>query len=98
VGRGRGHLTRGNRRLASKPKPAELPFAASDLIALGLTPRQAEILSWLTVGKTDGEIAKILAISPRTVSHTLARIYRKLDVDNRVAAVAHAIRRTGHSR
>jgi DNA-binding CsgD family transcriptional regulator len=59
----------------------------------GLTPRQTEILAWLAAGKTDAEIAKILAISPRTVSHTLARVYRKLGVENRVAAVAHALRR-----
>jgi DNA-binding CsgD family transcriptional regulator len=68
---------------------------AGDLVALGLTERQAEILVWLAVGKTDGEIAKILAISPRTVSHTLARVYRKLGVENRVGAVTHALRHSG---
>jgi DNA-binding CsgD family transcriptional regulator len=61
-----------------------------------LTPRQSEILGWLVAGKTDGEIAEILAISPRTVSHTLARVYRKLGVHNRAAAVAYAVRQGGH--
>lgn len=74
------------------------PLAADDLILLGLTPRQAEILAWLAAGKTDAEIAKILAISPRTVSHTLARIYRKLGVENRVAAVTHALRHSSRAR
>jgi DNA-binding CsgD family transcriptional regulator len=69
--------------------------ATADLVALGLTARQAEILVWLVAGKTDGEIADILAISPRTVSHTLGRIYRKLGVHNRVAAVACAVRQEG---
>ena len=36
-------------------------------------------------------IADILAISPRTVSHTLERIYRKLDVTTRTAAAARAL-------
>jgi DNA-binding CsgD family transcriptional regulator len=79
--------------LVSKAKAgAAAPIAAEDIAALGLTTRQAEILTWLASGKTDREIAKILAISPRTVSHTLALIYRKLGVENRVAAVAHALR------
>jgi DNA-binding CsgD family transcriptional regulator len=79
-------------RVATKARPAGSPLAADDLVALGLTPRQAEILAWLAVGKTDAEIAAILAISPRTVSHTLARVYRKFGVENRVAAVTYALR------
>lgn len=75
-----------------KSKAGEAPPVAGDLMSLGLTERQAEILAWLAVGKTDGEIAKILAISPRTVSHTVARVYRKLGVENRVAAVTRALR------
>lgn len=58
------------------------------LPTLGLTRRETEILTWLSRGKTDGEIATILDISPRTVSHTLERVYRKLGVETRVAAIA----------
>ncbi len=79
--------------MTSKTKSGATPaLTIGDLIPLGLTARQAEILAWLAVGKTDGEIAEILTISPRTVSHTLARIYRKLGVENRVGAVTHALR------
>jgi DNA-binding CsgD family transcriptional regulator len=66
-------------------------LSADDLAAVGLARREAEILSWVAIGKTDAEIADILAISPRTVSHTLERIYRKLGVATRTAAAARAL-------
>jgi DNA-binding CsgD family transcriptional regulator len=62
------------------------------LEALRLTPREAEVLAWLAAGKRDQEIALILAISPRTVQHHLERLYEKLDVETRNAAVAVALR------
>jgi DNA-binding CsgD family transcriptional regulator len=65
---------------------------AEQLAALGLAPREAEILTWVAVGKSDAEIAQILAISPRTVSHTLERVYRKLGVETRTAAAMRALR------
>ena|SRR5579883_1451792 len=68
------------------------PPRPDDLVALGLTLRQAEILAWLAFGKTDAEIGNILGISPRTVSHTIERIYRKLSVETRVAAAMQAMR------
>ena len=65
-------------------------ITAEDLAALGLARREAEILAWVALGKTDAQIATILAISPRTVSHTLERVYRKLGVESRVAAAMQA--------
>ncbi|MDE2227844.1 MAG: helix-turn-helix transcriptional regulator [Alphaproteobacteria bacterium] len=64
-------------------------------MALDLTRRQAEILAWLAFGKTDAEIGRILGISPKTVSHTIGRIYRKLGVESRVAATLRAVRAAG---
>jgi len=52
---------------------------------------EAEILAWVALGKTDAEVAAILAISPRTVSHTLERVYRKLGVESRLAASMRAL-------
>ena len=49
-------------------------ITAGDLAALGLARREAEILAWVALGKTDAEVAAILAISQRTVSHTLERV------------------------
>ena len=66
----------------------ELP--AEDLMKHGLTGREAEVLQWLSQGKTSHEIATILKISPRTVSKHLGRVYQALGVDNRHAAMAMA--------
>jgi len=63
---------------------------------LGLTTREAEVLSWLSKGKTNRDIAQILGLSPRTVDKHLEQIYAKLGVENRTAAAAiadNAIRR-----
>lgn len=66
------------------------------LKTLGLSPREAQTLTWVIAGKTNAEVGTILGISPRTVQTHLDRIYRKLDVDSRVAAVACALtRRSG---
>lgn len=61
------------------------------LETLGLSPREAQTLTWVIAGKTNAEIGTILGISPRTVQTYLDRIYRKLDVNSRAAAVACAL-------
>ena len=55
-----------------------------------LTPREQDVLRWLSAGKTDRDIGAILAISPRTVHKHLQRIYEKLGVETRTAAVTRA--------
>lgn len=55
-----------------------------------LTPREAEVLSWLAKGKTNRDIGDILGMSPRTVNKHLEHIYEKLGVETRTAAVAAA--------
>ena len=55
---------------------------------LGLTAREGEVLSWLSKGKTNRDIAQILGLSPRTVDKHLEQIYSKLGVENRTAAAA----------
>jgi DNA-binding CsgD family transcriptional regulator len=55
-----------------------------------LTPREQDVLRWLSAGKTDRDIGAILEISPRTVHKHLQRIYEKLGVETRTAAVARA--------
>jgi DNA-binding CsgD family transcriptional regulator len=57
---------------------------------LGLTIREGEVLSWLSKGKTNRDIAQILGLSPRTVDKHLEQIYAKLGVENRTAAAAIA--------
>ncbi|MFN8130592.1 MAG: LuxR C-terminal-related transcriptional regulator [Solirubrobacteraceae bacterium] len=60
------------------------------LEGLGLTSREAEVLRALMAGRGTREAAADLGISPRTVAKHLQRIYAKLGVTDRVAAVAAA--------
>ena len=62
------------------------------LQALGLTPREAEVLYWVTQGKTNEDVMQIIGTSLSAVKKHLGRIYDKLGVDNRTAA-ADAVRR-----
>jgi DNA-binding NarL/FixJ family response regulator len=57
-----------------------------------LTTREREVLQWLACGKTDRDIGCILGISPRTVQKHLQRMYEKLGVETRTAAVTRALR------
>ena len=75
-------------RLA-KDSGAEAPAEFSS--KLGLTTREGEVLSWLSKGKTNRDIAQILGLSPRTVDKHLEQIYAKLGVENRTAAAAIAV-------
>jgi len=62
---------------------------ARPLQSLGLTNREAEVLLWVTQGKSNSEIAIILASKVRTIAKHLERVFAKLMVENRTAA-AHA--------
>lgn len=53
-----------------------------------LTRREREVFDWMAQGKTNGEIGFILGISQRTVQKHAERIYEKLGVETRVAAIA----------
>jgi DNA-binding response OmpR family regulator/DNA-binding CsgD family transcriptional regulator len=59
---------------------------------LGMTVREAEVLLWLSRGKSNREIGQILGISPRTVNKHLEQIFIKLGVENRASAAARAAR------
>ena len=59
--------------------------------ALNLTPREAELLSWVVQGKTNPEIGIILGIQLSTVKKHLESIFGKLGVENRTAAVTLAL-------
>lgn len=57
-----------------------------------LTPRERQVLELASEGRTTPQIAAALVISPATVKTHLEHIYRKLDVHDRVSAVARALR------
>lgn len=53
---------------------------------LGLTQRQQEVLECLSRGQSNRQISDTLGIQQGTVETHLKRIYRKLNVSNRVEA------------
>jgi predicted ATPase/DNA-binding CsgD family transcriptional regulator len=56
-----------------------------------LTPREQDVLRLLVLGLTDREIADALFISARTAQGHVARLFDKLGVSTRTAAVAAAL-------
>jgi DNA-binding response OmpR family regulator len=102
---GRCAVEVGGRRLQfsylSSTGPDELLFRLTEVSAdaderllqqtLSLTSREAEVLLWISRGKSNREIGEILGISPRTVNKHLEQVFVKLGVENRASAAARAV-------
>jgi DNA-binding CsgD family transcriptional regulator len=58
--------------------------------ALGLSPREAEVLQSMMRGNSTAVIAKSLGVTPKTVYKHSERIFAKLGVNDRIAAVSAA--------
>lgn len=75
------------------------PEVVSDLVghvvspAPELTHREREVVRLMADGHSNRSIAASLYLSEATVKTHLVRVYRKLGVDNRAAAVSEAVRR-----
>ena len=65
--------------------------SAKPLEALGLTPREAEVLLWIAQGKSNAEIGTILGCAENTVKVHIARIFEKLGFENRNSATVRAL-------
>ncbi len=59
---------------------------------LGLTQRESEVLALIVAGLTNPAIAGRLIVGEETVKSHVRSVYRKLDVPDRAAAVARALR------
>ena len=57
--------------------------------APGLSSREAEIMTLIAEGHSNGEIAHALTVAEKTVKNHVNRIYAKLGVGNRGAAIAY---------
>jgi len=57
-----------------------------------LSERELEVLELLARGKANGEIARMLYLSPNTVRNHISNILSKLQISNRTEATAYAIR------
>ncbi|MFM0632071.1 response regulator [Paraburkholderia xenovorans] len=70
---------------------ADSPGPAALMQAFRLTPREADVLYWVALGKTNRDIADILGMSPRTVNKHLEHVFEKLGVETRTAAACVAL-------
>lgn len=80
----------GHRLTAKHPAPPHFERNAAAVTALGLSPREVELLEALASGESNKELARRLGISPNTVKTHLARTYEKLGVNRRVQALEKA--------
>jgi ATP/maltotriose-dependent transcriptional regulator MalT len=83
----------GNMRSIIQPMASQIsraPLHAAASLVEPLSPRELDVLHFMAIGNTNQEIARQLVIAPGTVKAHTASIYRKLDVANRMEAVARA--------
>jgi DNA-binding NarL/FixJ family response regulator len=91
-------LSRGAIGLISKAaSPSELVCAIQAAargevmkISTWLTEREREVLSLIGKGRTNVEIASLLAVSQKTVENYRQRLMEKLDIHTKAGLVAHA--------
>jgi DNA-binding NarL/FixJ family response regulator/tetratricopeptide (TPR) repeat protein len=87
-------------RLGLVSPEAEPPGVKQEIQELlGLTPREADVLSLVARGYTNREIAAALVISVKTAGVHVSHILRKLDAPNRreAAAIAHRVAPRGRN-
>ena len=80
-------------RKVSRPDGGERPALNSAVNGAGephaLSAREAEVMSLIADGQTNGEIAARLFLAEKTVKNHVRRIYSKLGVGSRPAAIAY---------
>jgi DNA-binding NarL/FixJ family response regulator len=71
----------------------EPPEIEPSLAGAELTPRESEVLEMVARGIDNREIAKALYLSQHTVKNHVSSILVKLQVENRIQAAVHAVRK-----
>jgi DNA-binding CsgD family transcriptional regulator len=66
-------------------------FSLNALASLGLTPREAEVLFWISQGKSNHDIGVILGAKTGTICKHVEHILSKLSVENRTCAAGLAL-------
>ncbi len=74
------------------PSPTAADGPATTFADLGLSAREAEVLALVAAGRTNGQIARELFISPKTASVHVTHILDKLGVSSRIEAAMLAAR------
>jgi len=85
-------LAAGRSRSAEVPAPL---LGEVVRVALGLTPREADVLALVATGRTNAEVATTLGSAPGTVKRHLENLYRKLEVGTRTEAASMALEAIG---
>jgi DNA-binding NarL/FixJ family response regulator len=75
---------------AAAPSTQTPAAGAGGAAALGLTPRQADVLALLLAGKSNKLICRELNLAEGTVKNHVAAVFKALDVTTRVQAVIAA--------
>ena len=78
------------RRLSGGPPVPTAPGNPAAVDALGISPRELEVLRGLADGLSNKEIARALDVSPNTVKTHVARLFEKLEVNRRTEAIGRA--------
>ena len=65
--------------------------AINTFASLKLTPREAEVLFWISQGKSNHDIGVILGAKTGTICKHVEHIFGKLNVENRTAAAVVAL-------
>lgn len=86
IARGERYISRDI--LTSAHQPADEPLAADPLEAL--TPREREVLYWLSLGYTNREISDRMILSEKTVKNHVSHVLKKLEQSDRTKAAALA--------
>ncbi len=68
-------------------------YSLEALATLALTPREAEVLFWISQGKSNHDIGVILGAKTGTICKHVEHIFGKLNVENRTAAAVIALER-----
>jgi DNA-binding CsgD family transcriptional regulator len=78
----------GRRLVVESPGDEALLLTEETPPAVSLTPRERDVLRCVAAGKSSAQTARLLSITPATVSKHLEHVYAKLGVNSRTAALA----------
>jgi DNA-binding NarL/FixJ family response regulator len=84
-----GVALNGARARVQAESPSENSGADGTGTSHRLSAREAEVMSLIADGQTNGEIAARLFLAEKTVKNHVRRIYSKLGVGSRPAAIAY---------
>ncbi len=79
------------RHLLKRFRSIQTATTVKDSDSPKLTPRESEILQYVAKGFSFTEVAKLISVSPHTVTHHIKNIYKKLAVCSRAEAVYEAM-------